>query len=227
MAFRTRRPRKSLKARKRTTRRKRVLRRPKYIRPQPNCHYAKLRYADSIILNSAAGTVDKHIFSANGVYDPDITGVGHQPMGFDELAARYQDYTVDSATITCRYTSASASTDVGASHVGIMLEDDTVTSTSYNTLVEQKRGVNGLVNVMGTRSTVLKKHFDLRKFFCDKNKTPNDKYSSSVVTMPAEQAFFILWQSGIDTVEDASGIYVDVMIEYNVKFTEPKTLAGS
>ncbi|WP_219929646.1 hypothetical protein, partial [Achromobacter pulmonis] len=43
------------------------------------------------------GTVDTHIFRANSVYDPDESGVGHQPTGFDQLMEFFQYYTVVAA----------------------------------------------------------------------------------------------------------------------------------
>ena len=80
----------------------------------------------------------------------------------------------------------------------------------------------------GTKTTKLKKHFDLRKFFCEKNPTIDDKYSGTTAgTAPAENAFFTLWQTGINTSEDPGGIFVDVLVVYNVKFFEPKNQLGS
>ena len=39
------------------------------------------------------------VFSANGMYDPDITGVGHQPSGFDQIGEFFGHYTVLSSKI--------------------------------------------------------------------------------------------------------------------------------
>lgn len=33
-------------------------------------------------------------WALNGMYDPDVTGVGHQPLGFDQMALLYQRYRV-------------------------------------------------------------------------------------------------------------------------------------
>ena len=217
--------RRGVKSRKRVARRSKAL---IYRRPVENCARRKLRYCDTISLNAAIGTVDKHIFRCNNIYDPDYTGVGHQPMGYNEMEAMYQHYVVESATIYVRYTSQVTTPTTGASHVGIILEDDLLTPTSYNTLVETQRGVNTIVTPSGTKTTTLKKHFDLRKFFCVKGVDIPSKYSGTTGgTLPEENAFWTLWQSGISTSEDAAGIFVDVMIEYNVKFFEPRNMSGS
>ena len=67
--------------------------------PVPLKMAATLLYSDQITLNPAAGTVSKHVFSANGLFDPNITGVGHQPRGFDQYMALYNHYTVIGARI--------------------------------------------------------------------------------------------------------------------------------
>lgn len=64
--------------------------------PFPN---SKLCFHDyvanvAIPVAAAAGTGQLYTFRANGLYDPDYTGAGHQPLFRDEMAAKYKFYTV-------------------------------------------------------------------------------------------------------------------------------------
>jgi len=51
-----------------------------------------LRYSDYFQLTTTSGAVSTYVFAANGLYDPNITGTGHQPMGFDQLLQFYNHY---------------------------------------------------------------------------------------------------------------------------------------
>jgi len=57
-----------------------------------------------------AGT--ENAFSLNSLYDPDITGVGHQPYGFDQMAALYSNYIVESASIQARFVTPGGTADL-------------------------------------------------------------------------------------------------------------------
>lgn len=71
---------------------------------------AKLLYFDrNYALNPAGtGALAVHVFSANGVYDPDVTGTGHQPRGFDQIMSMFDHYTVIKSYLTVSITSQSA-----------------------------------------------------------------------------------------------------------------------
>jgi len=47
----------------------------------------------SVTMPSGPGLFD-HVFNLNSLFDPDSTGAGHQPKGFDQLTALYARYRV-------------------------------------------------------------------------------------------------------------------------------------
>ncbi len=65
----------------------------------PDTMPAVLKYSDNGFLYN--GTVNWTIrqWSGNGLFDPDISGVGHQPRGYDELSAIYGKYIVYASKI--------------------------------------------------------------------------------------------------------------------------------
>jgi len=68
----------------------------------------RLVYHDTVFVTSTSGVPATYVFSTNGLYDPNITGTGHQPAGFDQIMLYYNHYYVNRATIaaTARCTTA-------------------------------------------------------------------------------------------------------------------------
>lgn len=62
--------------------------------PLPQTFRTTLHYAQYYSLNPDALNISVQTFRLNGIQDPDFTGVGHQPRGFDELTQFYGRYTV-------------------------------------------------------------------------------------------------------------------------------------
>lgn len=62
--------------------------------PMPDRFNTSLIYSDTITIDPAAGALGSHLFRLNSLYDPDFTGIGHQPRGFDQMMAFYQKYRV-------------------------------------------------------------------------------------------------------------------------------------
>lgn len=69
--------------------------------PFPSVMNTKVIYAQSFSLSCStlATTGAIQNFSLNGLYDPDVSGTGHQPYAFDQLMAIYARYKVHGCKI--------------------------------------------------------------------------------------------------------------------------------
>lgn len=75
-----------------------------YLRRGPvnDVYFCKHRYIDTITLNVEAVTGlmgAAYYFRLNSLYDTDMSGVGHQPSGFPQIAAMYERYCVYGVSI--------------------------------------------------------------------------------------------------------------------------------
>ena len=52
------------------------------LQPVPSRYICKMKYSTNV----ATDINGQYIFNLNSLYDPDRTGTGHQPYGFDNLA---------------------------------------------------------------------------------------------------------------------------------------------
>ena len=94
----------------------------------PDRMVTKLRYVDNFNLTGSAGVVGANVFRLNSCFDPDLTGVGHQPMYFDQFCGAagtgpYGRYRVTSAKATVSFMQtnppAVAATNLGPIVVGL------------------------------------------------------------------------------------------------------------
>jgi len=60
----------------------------------PDRLYVKLVYREQLSWTTASGNLGDNVYRGNSIFDPDLTGTGGQPMGFDQWAAFYFSYTV-------------------------------------------------------------------------------------------------------------------------------------
>lgn len=183
-----------------------------------------LRYADTVTLSSTSGAVASYVFSCNGLYDPDISGTGHQPAGFDQMMLSYEHYTVLRARMTATFHNNTASVNptaalgLNASSTPIttvtqIIEDGLVTTVRMN-----GNGVYGCVQT-------LQRSIDIGRFGGVPKLLDDSNYRGSVAGNPTEQSYFMLqlWNTELSTSSSA----VDIEIEYDAVFTEPRKLSSS
>lgn len=68
----------------------------------PDRVYIKLKYADMYTATITSGIQATQVMRGNSLFDPDRTGGGHQPYGYDQWAAMYGSYRVHASKITVR-----------------------------------------------------------------------------------------------------------------------------
>ncbi|AYP28731.1 MAG: putative capsid protein [Circoviridae sp.] len=78
----------------------------------PNVFKTSLHYRETILLSSSTLLPTAfNNFSMNSLFDPNRTGTGHQPYGFDQLAAFYGRYYVTGAKMICTFSCQTKDTD--------------------------------------------------------------------------------------------------------------------
>lgn len=68
----------------------------------PRTLRATMKYVTHIPLTSGVVALQEHIFRAFSIYDPDVTGVGHQPLAHDQWAQLYRKYRVLNSKISVK-----------------------------------------------------------------------------------------------------------------------------
>lgn len=187
----------------------------------------KLTYAErGFTLNSGiGGTVAAHVFSANGLFDPDITGVGHQPAGFDEMMSFFDHYTVISSKIYVNFANRDGS---NRNFAGIYISDNSTIETDYRVIVENGLGTYSLLDFSngGNDTMEISVPVSTSRFLGRPDILSEDDLRGTNAANPAEQVYFIVWCAP-DSNVDGADVKFSVRIEYVVQFTEPKRVAIS
>lgn len=105
------------------------------LQPFPDSRLVRHKYCDTISLSAGTGggAASTWIFRTNSLYDPDYTGVGHQPMFHDEMAAQYKTYTVLRSWIRITFPNEANI----AQNLYLWADSDVTTPPNHSTLLEQ------------------------------------------------------------------------------------------
>lgn len=188
--------------------------------PIPNRFAVKLRYADYHTIDpDVAGGAGVFVLSANGLYDPNITGVGHQPRGFDQWMTMFDHYTVVGAKVTVRYISVN---NLEPLIVGLNLKDSSQTYVNKNDYEEGRNVRTQLINSKDNEEhKQLSLTFSAKKFLGISKPLSSTQIRGGATANPAEQAYFHIWGAPM-TLNDAGSFKIQYWIDYLVVFTEPK-----
>lgn len=186
---------------------------------------ANLRYAQHVNVTSTTGSIGSNVFRANGIYDPDYTGTGHQPMGRDQWAALFNHAVVLGSKITVEFVSENPETELY--WAGVMLSPTlTVPYTTALSFREGRKGQARLRNPAFGKPTTLCSKYSAKKFFSVKDVKDNlNRLGAAIGSNPSEDAAFIVWIQALNagTVTAAAVCTID----YIVQFSEPKDLTAS
>jgi len=169
------------------------------------------KYRERLNFTSGAGTPSYYYFSCNGMYDPNITGTGHQPLYFDQMTVLYDHYTVIGSKITYRIVQTDLTTK--AVHISLFLNDETgLTANSLQAISEQSSGVTRLIPQGSTSETFLTKKWSAKATFGG-SVLGNDLLAGNASSNPQEQTYFTLGVQCPDLTSAAS-LIINVEIDY-------------
>lgn len=196
-------------------------------RPLGNKQIGHFRYADyQSIAGAGGGAAAVWVLSGNGLYDPDITGIGHQPSGFDELMAIYDHYTVLWSKVHVTFintTTGPAQSGV----VGISVMDNATALGDYREYIEAGESCWSSIDENGrTNDFVVKKQMGSVKRNLGRPKPlDEDDLRGTSAANPTEQYYFHIWNAP----NSAGSLATDIMyvVDFYAVLTEPRVVGLS
>lgn len=193
--------------------------------PRPLGRQIKAEHSYAVVniqLNPGiSGLASNYVFSVNGMFDPDITGVGTQPVGFDNMTGLFDHYTVIHSKIRVDFYSSDNATSVCC---GVLVKDNASTSNNVMNLLCGE-SVSSMVDPQNP-TTMISKSVNVSKFLGRPNILSEDDCRGSSTSNPAEQAYYHVFAQPNST-NDVSSLFCVVRIDYVAVWTEPLSLSNS
>lgn len=172
---------------------------------------------DGIVLNPGAGSAATTIFRTASLFDPWLTGVGHQPVNFDQLMLIYQHYVV----YGCRYKVFFNNTEVnsgGTAIVGVSVSDSPTAAPAGDWRIYAENGmcdwkycaISGNDNI-----TCLEGYVDNAKVrgVTRSSLFTDNTFRGNVSSDPADGVYLKIFASGINAA-DIGQINCTVQLTY-------------
>ncbi len=197
--------------------------------------FFKFRYTETVTLNPGASGTASHYFSANGLWDPNVTGTGHQPMLFDQMMQQYQHYQVVGSKCNVQAINTATGTVIPGT-MGIFLDDNTtfsyaLTEGGANIIEGNQRCSNwmltGGINTRDSQTNGVNAFFSTKKDLgAFGHGKMEDTLRGSATANPTEQMYYVIWFSSVNNI-DPINITFMVDIVYTALLTEKRFTAQS
>jgi len=174
-----------------------------------------MRYVEEVQVSIDGSGFGYYVFRANGMYDPNATGTGHQPMYFDNMTAIYNHFHVIKSKCKVHCTRSSS---VGDVNLAVYIDDDgSINATKYRTLAERPGSVTWTAYPGHGVSSSRTKYWNAQHTFGG-NVIDNDNLRGTSAADPTEQSTYVI---GIEAADSAAGtVNILVEIEYTTVWSE-------
>lgn len=198
----------------------------------PDSLKTKFTYVEQILIQNVSLPYYNYVFHGNSVYDPDSTGVGHQPRGFDQWSQFYKKYRVYASSIEVDFFQDQAAA-AGLNNVWILPTSEEPTSVTYGivSVGENPYSVTGSITpYVGNGTSRLKHYMTTKKMFGERDINDN-LYEGSTGNFGtgANPPSLWYWVVGGETTDVTVPIKVraTAKVTYYVELFDRVSLSGS
>lgn len=181
----------------------------------------KMKYSDTFTFGSIG--YNERLYNGNSIFDPDRTGVGHQPYGFDQISSLYGQYKVHGCKIKITAINNSSVVTADFSVTPVQGSVSILTSTQQSRELPYNKYRN--IPVLGSNNKVIISMYMSSKVIFG-NKIYDDDYSALITANPA-----IIWMYIIsgEHMTGSLAVTIDCQIDltYYVTWSDRRQLAQS
>ncbi len=189
--------------------------------------YATLRYVENISVSVATTVGTQQTMNINSLFDPNRTGVGHQPYLFDTFSTLYNRYRVLKTRWKVTFGNTTGTYNVVVLPLNGLLTASVTNSATYETACEQPRSIFKIVPGSGGYPVTIASGTSLNSLNgCTKEEyLADDRFEAQIGASPTE---IMTLNIGVYNPTLAT-ILVNFTVEmfFSVDFHDLISLAGS
>ncbi len=123
----------------------------------------KLHYSETFTFTTGTSGVYgvEQIMRLNSLFDPNFTGIGHQPYGTDQLALLYRRYKIHAVQLTLIWTDPTNDGTVVAAQLQPPFGTFTLAGKAIDVVKEQPMSVTRIINNTGSQTRIIKQYIPL------------------------------------------------------------------
>lgn len=207
--------------------------------PFPETKLVRHRYCDVVELPAKAagvGGLSSYTFCMNDMYDPDYSGIGHQPLYRDEMAARYGKYTVIASYI--RVTFGQFNQEQCRYGIVATASSDPMPGSNPSRSLVEEYGYGSKISAISaphvpsqrTYPLVLRNSYDAKRWYKTtlKGILADDAKVTNVGLSPNERLFYYIFREQLDPTPAAMDAEnIEVEISYICMWRDPKDVVPS
>lgn len=197
----------------------------------------KMRYVEQFNLNADnTGQPSYQVWKCDGCYDPNLTGTGHQPLGWDQMMGMYKKFQVLSSKIVMSpcVDSPSSLTNCSAYGISTMTTTNEIGGSTLSQLMENDctnhkvrivGGLNSLAWNISKGNSITHK-WSAKKWY-GKNYIDDADHQGTSSADPTQVSYFACWACAPTAGTDPTITQWIAQITYIVKFTDPTFMSQS
>lgn len=178
--------------------------------------FTRLIYSTRLDLTPAAAATDSYVFSGNSIFDPDFTGGGAQPLGYDQWATLYNKYRVHGSKIKGTFVATSGSHF--PCKIVICPQDDSTTVTGVDNAAPRPGAKTVITNGYGGPVSRLKLYASTKKQLGMQSISQETGFAAAIGGNPSLRWYWAVSVGTIDSTTLIAGLYAEIQIEYYVEF---------
>lgn len=194
----------------------------KALRPFAQRYITKMKYSEALGLNGAGPLAYR--WSLNSLWDPNFSGTGHQPYGFDTLQTIYNRYRV----IACSYVISVSPNDANYLRIASLPANEQVNTLSLSEMCENPRAKFITQAPQASLKTLKGKIF--LPSLVGRNKSQymaDDRYQAVTTASPSELALLNVFVQRLDDGINVINAGISITLEYTVEWFDVKNLGQS